>query len=61
MDGANLVMCRLRATGIVWNTHEPMLGKFDFTGILDLKKCIETARKLGLNFFSGPDYAACNL
>ena len=31
-----------------WNLHERKEGVFDFSGILDLEKYIETAKKLGL-------------
>ena len=35
-------------TYIPWNAHEPMKGQFDFEGILDVEKFLQTAQDLGL-------------
>ena len=44
---------------VAWNMHEPMPGQFDFTGILDIKKYIETAKRLGLNVIIRPGPYIC--
>lgn len=35
-------------TYIPWNAHEPMKGQFNFEGILDVEKFLQTAQDLGL-------------
>ena len=42
-----------------WNLHEPHEGKFDFAGILDIAKYIETAKDLGLNVILRPGPYIC--
>ena len=39
--------------------HEPKPGTYDFTGILDVKKFIKTAEKLGLNVIIRPGPYIC--
>ena len=34
-------------TYVCWNLHEPHKGEFDFSGMLDIVRFIETAQKLG--------------
>lgn len=53
-------LCKLKALGcntvetyVPWNLHEPEKGSFDFMGekwhgMLDLKRFVETAQRLGL-------------
>lgn len=42
-----------------WNLHERKEGQFDFSGILDIEKYIETAEKLGLNVIVRPGPYIC--
>ncbi|MBP1571641.1 MAG: beta-galactosidase, partial [Oscillospiraceae bacterium] len=42
-----------------WNLHERKEGVFDFSGILDIEKYIETAAKLGLNVIIRPGPYIC--
>ncbi|MBE6887304.1 MAG: beta-galactosidase [Ruminococcaceae bacterium] len=42
-----------------WNLHERKEGVFDFSGILDIEKYIETAAKLGLNVIVRPGPYIC--
>lgn len=42
-----------------WNLHERKEGVFDFSGILDLEKYIETAKKLGLYVILRPGPYIC--
>ena len=39
--------------------HEPLPGKYDFTGILDLKQFVITAQKLDLNVIVRPGPYIC--
>ncbi|MDO4471425.1 MAG: beta-galactosidase, partial [Bacillota bacterium] len=41
-------------TYVCWNLHESKPGVFDFSGILDIEKYIETAQKVGLNVIVRP-------
>lgn len=59
-------LCKLRAMGcntvetyIPWNMHEPKEGEFNFDGILDLGKFIETAKETGLNVILRPSPYIC--
>lgn len=42
-----------------WNLHERKEGQFDFSGILDIEKFIETAEKLDLNVIIRPGPYIC--
>ncbi len=42
-----------------WNLHEIKEGEYDFTGILDLKKFLETAQKVGLKAIVRPGPFIC--
>lgn len=42
-----------------WNLHERKEGEFDFSGILDIEKFIETAEKLDLNVIVRPGPYIC--
>lgn len=42
-----------------WNLHERKEGAFDFSGILDIEKYIQTATKLGLNIIIRPGPYIC--
>ncbi len=44
---------------VAWNMHEPMPGKFDFTGILNIEKFILIAQKLGLHVIVRPGPYIC--
>ena len=44
---------------VAWNMHEPLPGKYDFTGILDLKQFVITAQKLDLNVIVRPGPYIC--
>ena len=44
---------------MAWNRHEPIPGQYDFTGILDVKKYILTAQKLGLHVIVRPGPYIC--
>lgn len=46
-------------TYVAWNLHEPKENEFDFTGILDIVKFIETAEKLGLYVIVRPGPYIC--
>lgn len=46
-------------TYVCWNLHEPAKGVFDFSGMLDIKKFIETAHKLGLYAIVRPGPYIC--
>ena len=46
-------------TYVCWNLHEPEKGVYDFTGMLDLVKFIETARNLGLYAIVRPGPYIC--
>ena len=60
------IMAKLKAVGCncvetycAWNMHEKHPGKFDFTGILDIAKFIETAEKAGLMVIVRPGPYIC--
>ena len=42
-----------------WNLHERKEGQFDFSGMLDIEKYIETAEKLGLYVIVRPGPYIC--
>ncbi|MBQ7779741.1 MAG: beta-galactosidase [Clostridia bacterium] len=42
-----------------WNLHEPEEGKFDFTGMLDIEKYVQTATDLGLYVILRPGPYIC--
>ena len=46
-------------TYVCWNLHEKKHNEFDFSGILDIKKYIKTAEKLGLNVILRPGPYIC--
>jgi beta-galactosidase len=46
-------------TYVFWNLHEPQLGKFDFTGQLDVAAFIRTAQEEGLNVIVRPGPYVC--
>jgi beta-galactosidase len=46
-------------TYVCWNLHEPQKGVFDFSGMLDIVKFIETAQKLGLYAIVRPGPYIC--
>lgn len=46
-------------TYVCWNLHEKEPGKFDFSGILDIVKFLETAKKLGLYAIVRPGPYIC--
>jgi len=46
-------------TYVAWNIHEPEEGRFDFTGIADLIRFIETADELGLLVIIRPSPYIC--
>ncbi len=46
-------------TYVCWNLHEPEKGVYDFTGMLDIIKFIETAQKLGLYAIVRPGPYIC--
>lgn len=46
-------------TYVCWNLHESKPGVFDFSGILDIEKYIETAQKVGLNVIVRPGPYIC--
>ena len=58
---------KLRACGLntvstycPWNAHEPVEGKFDFDGILNLRKFLQTAQDLGLKVMLRPGPYICS-
>lgn len=58
---------KLRACGLntvstycPWNAHEPAEGKFDFDGILNLRKFLQTAQDLGLKVMLRPGPYICS-
>lgn len=51
--------CNTVETIIPWNIHEPRKGEFDFEGINDFEKFIETATKLGLYVIIRPSPYIC--
>ena len=46
-------------TYVCWNLHEPQKGVFDFSGMLDIVRFIETAKKLGLYAIVRPGPYIC--
>lgn len=42
-----------------WNLHEPHPGKFDFSGILDCERFLQTAQELGLHAIVRPGPYIC--
>lgn len=46
-------------TYVCWNLHEPQKGQYDFEGMLDIVKFIETARKVGLYVIVRPGPYIC--
>lgn len=46
-------------TYVCWNLHEPEKGAFDFSGMLDIVRFIETAHKLGLYAIVRPGPYIC--
>ena len=42
-----------------WNLHERREGQFDFSGMLDIERFIETAEKLDLNVIVRPGPYIC--
>ena len=42
-----------------WNLHEPLEGKFNFSGMLDLEAYIDIARELGLYVILRPGPYIC--
>lgn len=51
--------CNTVETYVAWNMHERAKGKFDFTGICDIKRFIETAAELGLYVIVRPSPYIC--
>ena len=45
---------------IAWNRHEPIPGRYDFVGILDLREYILTAKRLGLHVIVRPGPYICS-
>ncbi|MBQ3137175.1 MAG: beta-galactosidase [Clostridia bacterium] len=46
-------------TYVCWNLHEPEKGKYDFSGMLDIVKFLETAHNLGLYAIVRPGPYIC--
>lgn len=46
-------------TYVAWNVHEPKEGQFNFTGMADIVKFIETAGKVGLHVIVRPSPYIC--
>ena len=46
-------------TYVCWNLHEPEKGKFDFDGMLDIVRFLETSKKLGLYAIVRPGPYIC--
>lgn len=46
-------------TYVPWNMHEPQKGEFDFQGILDIEKFLQTAQDLGLYAIVRPSPFIC--
>lgn len=51
--------CNTVETYIPWNVHEKEKGKFDFTGILDIKHFVNIAAELGLYVILRPSPYIC--
>ncbi len=52
--------CNCVETYCAWNMHEKVQGEYDFTGILDIAKFIETAGKLDLMVIVRPGPYICS-
>ncbi|WP_303973942.1 beta-galactosidase family protein [Streptococcus merionis] len=46
-------------TYVAWNLHEPRKGQFDFEGILDIERFLDTAKDLGLYAIVRPSPFIC--
>ncbi|MEE1283427.1 MAG: beta-galactosidase, partial [Acutalibacteraceae bacterium] len=46
-------------TYVCWNLHEPKKGEFDFEGMLDIARFLETAKKVGLYAIVRPGPYIC--
>ncbi len=51
--------CNTVETYVCWNMHEPQPGQFNFEGMFDIKKFIETAGDLGLKVIVRPGPFIC--
>ena len=51
--------CNTVETYIPWNMHEPKKGQYRFDGMLDVKRFVETAQKLGLYVILRPSPYIC--
>ena len=51
--------CNTVETYIPWNMHEKKKGEFDFSGMLDVRRFIETAQELGLWVIIRPSPYIC--
>lgn len=51
--------CNTVETYIPWNMHEPKKGQYRFDGMLDLKRFVQTAQKLGLYVILRPSPYIC--
>lgn len=47
-------------TYVAWNVHEPQPGMFNFSGLADLEKFIQTAAELGLYVIVRPGPYICS-
>ena len=45
---------------VAWNRHEPIPGRYDFVGILDVREYILTAQRLGLHVIVRPGPYICS-
>lgn len=51
--------CNTVETYVPWNMHEPQEGEFNFSGMYDLRKFIQTAAELGLYVIVRPSPYIC--
>lgn len=51
--------CNTVETYCAWNMHEKQIGKYDFTGMLDVAKFLKTAQKYGLMAIVRPGPYIC--
>ena len=51
--------CNTVESYVAWNMHEPKKGEFNFSGMCDLKKFIETAAELGMYVIIRPSPYIC--
>lgn len=51
--------CNTVETYIPWNMHEPKKGQYRFDGMLDVKRFVQTAQKLGLYVILRPSPYIC--